>query len=116
MEDEVWNRKAVAFWMVDPKADTIKPIGMAAVVSDALLTNKHVYHAIDVAIASQMKVYVSAVKKTVKSVLGMVQYQPRFEVGPSDKNCAAFPISSDFTMLPMPDQFSHLGVGLLFPK
>ena len=85
MEDEVWARKAVSFWMVDSKGGTIKPIGFAAVVSDALLTNKHVYYAIGTAIQNRMTVYLSAVRREVKSTTGMVEFNPTCELGPSDR-------------------------------
>ena len=110
LEDEVWQRKAVSFWLVDEKKNSIKPIGLAGVVSGALLTNRHVFDAIEAAYACQKKVFVSAVRREVKSTLGMVLYEPKEQIGPSDRNGVAFPVSSDFTLLPLPPKFAQLGV------
>ena len=67
LEEDVWDRKAVAFWFVD--GDSIKPLGLAAVVSNGFLTCNHVHQAIQVSWASGKKVYVAVVHREVKSVL-----------------------------------------------
>ena len=110
LEDEVWQRKAVSFWLVDEKRSTIKPIGLAGVVTGALLTNRHVFDAIEAAYACHKKVYISAVRREVKSTLGMVLYEPKEQIGPSDRNGVAFPVSSDFPLLPLPHRMQSLEV------
>ena len=110
LEDEVWQKKVAAFWLLDEKAQSIKPIGLAAVVSGGLLTNKHVFDAIDAAYACNKEVFVGAVKREVRSTLGMVRFRPDDHIGPSDRNSVAFPVSADFTLLPLPADFSLLGI------
>ena len=110
LEDEVWQKKVAAFWLLDEKAKSIKPIGLAAVVSGDLLTNKHVFDAIDAAYACNKEVFVGAAKREVRSTLGMVRFRPEDHIGPSDRNSVAFPVSADFTLLPLPSDFSLLGI------
>ena len=110
LEDEVWEKKVAAFWMTDDSERTIKPIGLALVASGSLLTNKHVLNAIEAARASRKNIFISAVKREVKSTIGMIKFEPTDHYGPSDKNEVAFPVSSDFVLLPLPKDFSLLSI------
>ena len=110
LEDEVWARKVASFWLVDSSTRSIKPLGLSLVVSGGLLTNKHVFDSIEAALVGRKEVYIGAVRKEVRSTLGMIKFSPEGHFGPSDKNLVAFPVSSDFTIIPLPREFSTLGI------
>ena len=96
--------------MVDSGAGTIKPIGLGGVVTNGILTCSHVFQSIQVASVSGQKVYMSSVRREVKSTIGMLEFKPGLSFGPSARNRASFPVSSDFVIIPLPDQFSTLSI------